>query len=73
MKLTQSELDILSPYPDQLVAMRDTLRTFDLQIDPDRDSRGVCNVLQADFRTMHNSLCSIVTTMQKLIDTGACD
>jgi hypothetical protein len=73
MKLTQSELDTLAAYPTQLIEMRDTLRTFDLQIDPDRDNRGISNPLQADFRTMHNSLCSIVTTMQKLIDTGARD
>jgi hypothetical protein len=71
MKLTQSELDILAAYPAQLIEMRDTLRTFDLQVDPDRNSRGVPNPLQTDFRTMHNSLCSIATTMQKLIDAGA--
>jgi hypothetical protein len=53
MKLTQSELDILSTYPDQLVAMRDTLRTFDLQIDPERNSRGFSNPLQSEFRLMH--------------------
>ena len=29
MKLTQSKLDILSAYPDQLIAMRHTIRTFD--------------------------------------------
>ena len=70
MKLTQSELDILAAYPDQLIAMRDTLRTFDLQVDPEQNSRGNYNALQVDFRVFHNSLTAMATTMQQYIDAG---
>ncbi|WP_373539336.1 hypothetical protein [Chamaesiphon sp.] len=33
MKFTQSELDSLAGFPEQLIAMRETLSTFDLQVD----------------------------------------
>jgi putative lipoic acid-binding regulatory protein len=71
MKLTRSELDILAAYPDQLIAMRDTLRTFDQRIDPEQSSKGHYNALQVDFRVFHNSLTAMAKTMQKYIDAGA--
>ena len=70
MKFTQSELDSLAGFPEQLIAMRETLSTFDLQVDPTFNSNYI-NPLQAVRRDMHNSLCSIATTMQQLIDAGA--
>jgi hypothetical protein len=70
MKLTQSELDTLSAYQPQLTEMRDTLKTFDLQVDPEQNSRGNYNALQVDFRVFHNSLTAMATTMQKYIDAG---
>jgi hypothetical protein len=71
MKLTQSELDTLSAYPSQLTEMRDTLKTFDLQVNEEHNSRGFQNALQTDFRVMHNALYSVASTIQKLIDAGA--
>ena len=71
MKLTQSELDLLAPFPAQLIEMRDILKTFDLQIDPDKYSECIQNALQDDFRVLHNQLCSMVSTMQRYIDAGA--
>jgi hypothetical protein len=70
MKLTQSELDTLSAYQPQLTEMRDTLKTFDLQVDLEQNSRGNYNALQVDFRVFHNSLTAMATTMQKYIDAG---
>lgn len=70
MKLTQPEIDTLSIYAPQLVEIRDVLRTFDLQIDEEYASKGFQNVLQHDFMAMHNTLCSLVNTMQKHIDAG---
>jgi hypothetical protein len=69
MKFTQSELDSLAGFPEQLIAMRETLSTFDLQVDLPSPHRE--NVLQAVRREMHNGLTAIATAMQQLIDAGA--
>jgi hypothetical protein len=70
MKFTQSELDSLAGFPEQLIAMRQTLSTFDLQVSPDQPFNRP-NPLQAARQDMHNKLTSIATTMQQLIDVGA--
>ena len=70
MKFTQSELDSLSGFPEQLIAMRETLSTFDLQVDPTQSLTRM-NLLQTVRRDMHNGLTAIATTMQQLIDAGA--
>jgi hypothetical protein len=70
MKFTQSELDSLAGFPEQLIAMRETLSTFDLQVDPTH-SLTRSNLLQTTRRDMHNGLTAIATTMQQLIDAGA--
>ena len=70
MKFTQSELDSLAGFPEQLIAMRETLSTFDLQVDPTH-SLTRANLLQTVRRDMHNGLTAIATTMQQLIDAGA--
>jgi hypothetical protein len=71
MKLTQSELDILTGFQSQLTEMRDTLRTFDLQVDVGRNRFGEVNELQREFTNIHNSLCTIATTMGKRIAIGS--
>ena len=70
MKFTQSELDSLAGFPEQLIAMRETLSTFDLQVDPTQSLTRM-NLLQTVRRDMHNGLTAIATTMQQLIDAGA--
>jgi hypothetical protein len=70
MKFTQSELDSLAGFPEQLIAMRETLSTFDLQVDTTH-SLTRANLLQTVRRDMHNGLTAIATTMQQLIDAGA--
>ncbi|WP_373538764.1 hypothetical protein [Chamaesiphon sp.] len=70
MKFTQSELDSLAGFPEQLIAMRETISTFDLQVDPTHSLTRI-NLLQTVRRDMHNGLTAIATTMQQLIDAGA--
>ena len=70
MKFTQSELDSLAGFPEQLIAMRETLGTFDLQVDPTFRSSYI-NPLQAVRRDMHNNLTAVATAMQQLIDVGS--
>jgi hypothetical protein len=70
MRFTQSELDSLAGFPEQLIAMRETLSTFDLQIDPASRSAHI-NPLQAVRRDMHNQLTAVATAMQQLVDAGA--
>ena len=69
MKFTQSELDSLAGFPEQLIAMRETLSTFDLQVDQTKPL--YINPLQAVRRNMHNQLSAVATAMQQLIDAGA--
>jgi hypothetical protein len=71
MKFTQSELDTLSAFQSQLLEMRGTIGSFDLQIDTERSRKGYINPLQANFTTMHNSLTALANTMQKLVEVGA--
>ena len=70
MKLSQAEVDTLSIHIPQLLEMRDTLKTFDLQIDEEYANKGFQNILQADLMLMHNTICSLVNVMQKHVNAA---